>query len=179
MKILQFILVSLVNVLFTSADPNLFGSRKRRKEKKRLANEFKGMAAETQKEIDELKTQNPFESAAAKSAMAESGRRAKQIQKRYMNMLGGGATPESIIAAQGATQEAIAGTAGDIAVGSESLKQQQIARLKGEKAAQMGQYGGTMKSAIEERGSGWTGFFSSLESLGNVAESVGGVVAAV
>ena len=53
MRILQFILVSLVNILFASADPNLFGSRKRRKEKNRLAGEFKSMAAETQGEIDD------------------------------------------------------------------------------------------------------------------------------
>ena len=69
-----------------------------------------------------------------------------------------------------ATQEAIAGTAGDIAVGSEALKQQQISQLKGEKAAQLGQYAGAKESAISERGSGWTGFFSALDSVGNLAQ---------
>jgi len=179
MRILQFILISIVNVLFTSADPNLFGSRKRRKEKTRLANEFKGMAADTQGEIDTLKTQNPFETAAAKSAMAASGRKAKQIQKRYMNLLGGNSNPEALVAAQGATQEAVSGTAGDIAVGSEALKQQQLAQLRGEKAAQLGQYSGVKQSAIDERGSGWSGFFNSLESIGKFAQGAGAVMGAI
>ena len=179
MKILKFILFSLVNVLFTSADPNLFGSRKRRKAKEKLAKEFKGIAADTQAEIDELKTQNPFETAAAKSAMTQSGRKAKQIQKRYMNMLGGQTNPEALVASQGATQEAVASTAGNIAVGAEANKAAQLAQLRGEKAAQMGQYAGVQESAIAERGSGWTGFFSALDSVGSLAQGAGAVMGAI
>ena len=178
MKIIQFILTSIVNVLFTSADPNLFGSRKRRKAKSRLANEFKGMAAETQSEIDILKSVNPFESAAAKSAMATSARQAKQISTRYANMMGGQASPEALVAAQGATQEAVAGTAGQIAVGAEANKEAKLARLRGEKAAQLGQYAGTKQSSIDERGSGWTAFMGTLDTIGGLAEAGGSLATA-
>ena len=173
MKTLLFILSSIVNLFFSSADPNLFGSRKRRKEKASLANEYKNAAADTQLEIDALKTENPFESASAKSAMVTASRNAKQIQSRYANMLGGNNNPEALVAAQGATQAAVAGTAGNIAVGSEALKAQQIAQLKGEKSAQLNQYGATKQSSIDERGSGWTSFMGTLDTLGGLAEGVG------
>lgn len=177
MKIFQFVLASIINVLFTSADPNLFGSRKRRKKKEKLANEFKAMAKETQGEIDILKSQNPFESASAKSAMATSARRSKQLQTRFGNMLGGNASAESLVAAQGATQEAVAGTAGDIAVGSEALKAQKIAGLRGQKSGQMGNYGQTMQSSIDEYGSGWNSFFNTLlPGVMSISEGVGGAI---
>ena len=176
MKILQLIFDALVCVLFTSADPNLFGSRKRRKAKERLASEQKSLAADTQSEIDLLKTQNPFESAAAKSAMTASARNAKQLQKRYSNLLGGNTNPEAIIASQAATQEAVAGTAGDIATGAEANKLAEMAQLKGLKANQMGQAFSTQESSINERGSGWGTLFQGLQALGGVAEGGGSVI---
>lgn len=162
MKSLQSILIALFNVFFTSADPNLFGSRKRRKEKERLAGEAKAYAAETQEEIDALKVQNPFESAAAKSAMAASQRKARQTQQRFANMMGGNSNPEALVAAQGATQEAVAGTAGDIAVGAEAMKKQEIGQLRAEKAAYRGQSQALSQAAANERGAGWKDFFSMI-----------------
>lgn len=180
MKILQFILDSIVSILFTSADPNLFGSRKRRKEKAKLAKEFKGFATEAQRDIDVLKATNPFESAAAKSAMATSARKAKQMQQRYANILGGQATPESLIAAQGATQEAIGATAGDIATGAEALRAGEVAQLRSEKAGYRGQYGQMKKSSIEERGSGWRDFFQTvLPAVGGMMEGGGSAMSSM
>lgn len=176
MKLLQFILNTITTVFFTSADPNLFGSRKRRKGKEDLAAKFESRAADTQGEIDILKTKNPFEGAAAKSAMATSKRNATQIQQRYANMLGGNASAESLVAAQGATQEAVAGTAGDIAVGSEANKAAQLAQLRGEKMGMQSQAGAIEQSSIEERGSGWSTLFQGLDALGGIAEGVGSVI---
>lgn len=178
MRALQIIYESIVNLFFTSADPNLFGSKKRRKEKEKLSNEFKGYAADIQSDIDIAKSANPFESAAAKSAMATSSRQAKQMQNRYANMLGGNTNPEAIIAAQGATQDAVAGTAGDIAVGSEALKQQQLAQLRGEKASMLGQSGAIKQSSIDERGSGWNTLFQGISAIGGGLEGISGAVKA-
>lgn len=175
MKILNLILRSVIYTLFSSATPNLFGSRKRRKEKEKLSQELKGYADETQSEIDVLKSQNPFESAAAKSAMAESSRKSKQMAQRFSNTMGANATPESIIAGQQATQEAVAGTAGDIAVGSEALKQSQLNQLQNLKAGQLGQAAGVQQSAIDERGSGWNTLFQGLEAVGGIMEGVGAI----
>ena len=172
MRILTFIKDVADTVLFSSADPCLFGSKKRIEKKHDLAQEFKEMSTGTQEEIDLLKAENPFESAYAKSAMTEAARRSKQIGERYANMMGAGATPEAMIAAQGQTQEAIAGTAGDIATGAEANKLAELARLRGEKMAQMGQYGQTEQSSIDEYGSGWKDFFGALGVLGNTVSNV-------
>lgn len=176
MRLFWHILEVLVNVFFSPADPELFGSRKRRKAKEKLAEEMKSMANKTQEEIDALKAVNPFESASAKSAMATSSRRAKQMQNRFGNMLGANATPESIIAAQGATQQAIGATAGDIATGAEANKLAQIGQLRGIKGAQQGQYANISTSAIDERGSGWNTLFQGVQALGGLAEGVGSVI---
>ena len=166
------ILTLIFSAFFTSASPNLFGSVKRRKEKAELAEGFRKDAAQTQSEIDALKVQNPFESASAKSAMAESSRKAKQTQQRFANMLGGSTNPEALIAAQQATQEAISGTAGDIAVGAEARKSAELAQLRGEKAKQKTQSSMLEQASINERGSGWKDFFSSLEGIGAIAEMI-------
>ena len=172
MGTINFIIDVFRTALFSSADPCLFGSKKRIEKKHDLAQEFKEMAGDTQSEIDILKGQNPFESAAAKSAMAEAARRSKQIGERYANMMGANATPEAMIAAQGQTQNAIAGTAGDIATGAEANKLAQLSQLRGEKMGQMGQYGQTEQSSIDEYGSGWKDFFSSLNVIGNTIGNV-------
>lgn len=174
MKALLFLSRLMISVFFSSADPNLFGSRKRRKEKAALANKMFGYAEETQNEIDALKTQNPFETAAAKSAMTQARRNSQQLQQRFTNMLGANATPEAIVAAQGQTQQAVGATAGDIAVGAEAQKQAQIDSLRGMKANQLGQAAGMQASSINERGSGWKDFFGSLNAIGDTIGAVAG-----
>lgn len=176
MRLLQFTIDAIVGMLFSSADPNLFGSRKRRKEKAKLSKEFKKMAGETQEEIEALQAKNPFESAAAKSAMAQSARASKQLATRYANMMGANATPEAMIAGQQAATEAVAGTAGDIATGAEANKLAELAQLRGMKSQQLGQYGQIKQSSIEERGSGWNTFFQGVGALGGLAK--GGAEAA-
>ena len=174
MKILKY----LFNAFFTSPTPNLFGSQKRRKEKAELAGTHKKWADETTSEIERMKAQNPFETAAAKSAMAESKRRAKQTQQKFANIMGGQVNPEAMVAAQQATQEAVAGTAGDIAVGAEANKAAEIARLRGIREGQRASGTGLQMASIEERGQGWKDFFSAMESVGKLAEGVGGAVGA-
>ena len=165
MKIFNHLLHFFINTFFSSATPNLFGSRRRRKEKESLAGSFKNYAAQTQEEIERLKIQNPFEGAAAKSAMATSSRKARQTQQRFANVMGGNINPESMVAAQQATQEAVAGTAGDIAVGAEAQKQAGLSQLRGEKAGYMGQAAQAQQAAINERGAGWRDFFSGIGSI--------------
>jgi hypothetical protein len=179
MKIFNHFLSVITSVFLSSATPNLFGSQKRKKAKAELAGTFKEAAGETQKEIEALKVQNPFETAAAKSAMTEASRRAKQTQQRFANVLGGNINPEAVIAAQQASQEAVAGTAGDIATGAEANKAAQLAQLRGEKAGQLQQSAGIQMESIAEQGQGWKDFFSSLDSIGNLATSASGVLAAI
>ena len=168
MKLLRFVFTIIYQVFFTSADPNLFGSRKRRKEKEKLSKEARGYAAETQGEIEALQAQNPFESAAAKSAMAQSARRSKQMATRYANMMGAGATPEAMIASQQAVTEGAGATAGQIAVGAEAQKQAQLNALRQQKMAQQSQAIGLAKSAAEERGSGWNTLFQGMSAFGSM-----------
>lgn len=174
MKIFNYVLRVVINTFFVSATPNLFGSKKRREEKAELSAGFKQSAVDTQKDIDQLKVQNPFESAAAKSAMTAANRKAKQTQQRFANVMGGNSNPEAAIAAQSATQNAVAGAAGDIAVGSEAQKQAGLAQLRGEKARDLGQAGQLEQAAINERGAGWKDFFSAW-SFGNTAGLMKGV----
>ena len=174
MKLLHLIFRILVNAYFSSADPNLFGSIKRREGKQNIANEYKAMATGTQGEIDQLKSENPFESAGAKAAMEKASTGAKQMQTRMLNTMGsGGATPEAMIAAQGATNQAIGGAAGEIAAGSEANKANQINNLQYQKTQQMGMSGNMSASAESERGSGWNTLFQGISALGSVASGVG------
>jgi hypothetical protein len=179
MKLLLSIFNVLRNAYSFSADPNLFGSKKRREGKSAIANEFKSMAGDTQQDIDILKSQNPWETAGAKSAMKGTKRNVKQMQTRMFNTMGAGATPEAIIAAQGQATEAIGGAAGEIAVGAEAQKTAELARLRGEKMGEMGQYAGIKQSAEDERGSGWNTLFQGISSLGSLATGVGGAAGAV
>lgn len=176
MKLIHLIFRVVINTYFSSADPNLFGSISRRKGKQNIANEYKAMAGGTQDEINQLKAENPFESAGAKAAMAKASVGARQMQTRMLNTMGAGATPEAIIAAQGATNEAVGGAAGQIAVGSEANKANQINSLRNDKTRQMGMYGGIAASAEGERGSGWNTLFQGIEGLGRVASGVGGFI---
>jgi hypothetical protein len=115
--------------------------------------------------------------------MAEASRKAKQTQQRFSNIMGGNINPEAIVASQQATQEAVAGTAGDIATGAEANKAAQLAQLRGEKTQQLGQAAGIQMSAIDEYGQGWKDFLSNLEAgtsaIGNLTEGAGAVLGAV
>lgn len=178
MKLLHLIFRVLVNTYFSSADPNLFGATNRRKAKQNIANEYKSMATGTQAEIDQLKSENPFESAGAKAAMAKASYGAKQMQTRMFNTMGAGATPEAIIGAQGATNEALGSTAGAIATGAEANKENQINNLQGLKTQQMGMYGSSANAAADEQGSGWKTAFQGISALGQLASGVGGAMKA-
>lgn len=159
-----------------SADPNLFGSIKRRKEKAELADTFTGRAADVEGDIKQVQAVNPFESAAAKSAMKRASRGAKAMQTRTLNVLGAGASPEALIAAQGATGEALGSAAGQIATGAEAMKGREVSELRRLKAGYEGQAAGIKQSSIEERGSGWRDAFSLLDT---VAGGVGGAISAI
>lgn len=150
----------------------MYGSQKRIKQTSALANEFKTAANETQREIDMLKSANPFESAAAKSAMATASQNSKQFYNKAMNQLGANASPEAIVAAQGAATAGQSGAAGSIAVGAEANKLNEINALRGLKENQMNTYGATKQSSINQIGTGWKDFFSSLESIGKLASAV-------
>ena len=174
MRLFLLILKVLVNTYFSSADPNLFGSVKRRKGKMNIANEFKGLATDTQGEINQIKAENPFESAAAKAAMAKASLGARQMQTRMLNAMGsGGATPEAEVAMQGATNQALGSAAGEIAVGAETNKNNRIDNLQSLKTHQMGMYGNTAASAENERGSGWSTLFQGIQALGSLTSGVG------
>ena len=176
MKLLCLIFRVIVNTYFSSADPNLFGSVKRREGKQNIANEFKAMATGTQAEIDKVKAENPFESAGAKAAMAKASTGAKQMQTRMFNSMGAGATPEAIIAAQGSATEALGSAAGQIAAGAEANAANKISNLQGQKTQQMGMYGQQSNSAESERGSGWNTLFQGIDSLGKLASGVSSLI---
>lgn len=172
MKILKFLFELLVNTYFTSATPNLFGSKKRRKDKELIADTFKTSATETQDEIQQIESQNPFDSAANKLAMKKAVQGARQMQTRGLNVLGAGATPEAIIAAQGAASEAQGAAAGQIAAGAEATQKSEIASLRNLEAGQMAQYGSMAANAASERGSGWNTFFQGLDAIGGIVSGV-------
>jgi len=177
MRLLQLILRVLVNTYFTSADPNLFGSRRRRLGKEKIAGEYKLMAQGTQDQIDQVQSENPFESAGAKAAMAQASRGAKQMQTRMLNTMGAnGSTAESIVATQGATNEALGSAVGEIAAGAEANKSNKLHSLQSQKNQQMGMYGGMGSSAASEYGSGWGTAFQAMDSIGKVVK--GGAEAA-
>lgn len=173
MKPLRFILRILVNTYFSSATPNLFGATNRRKAKQNIANEYKAMATGTQEQIDQIKAENPFESAGAKAAMTKASLGARQMQTRMFNTMGTGATPEAIIAAQGAINEALGSAAGQIAAGAEANKTNQINGLNSLKTQQMGMYGNMSNAAENERGSGWDSLFKGIQAVGSLASGAG------
>ena len=90
-------------------------------------------------------------------------------------MMGGNTNPEALVSAQQATQEAVAGTAGDIAVGAEARKAAELAQLRGEKAQQLTKSASLEQASINERGSGWKDFFTSMDSIMDIAGSIGGL----
>ena len=124
--------------------------------------------------MERLKVQDPFQTASAKSAMKEASRRAQQYEQRYANMMGANVNPEAMIASKQATQEAVAGTAGNIAVGAEAQKAAGLARLRGERAGQLLSSAQLKSRKIEELGQGWRDFFQILmPAIGGTAEGLG------
>lgn len=147
MKLFRFILSAFINAYKPSADPNLFGSKKLEK----VAGMARSRADETTNEISKLESENPFESAGAKAAMAKASRKATQMQTRMLNTMGNNASPEALIAAQGNLNEGIGSAAGEIAVGAEANKKREIMMLRGLKEEQMGEYAGMKSQAFNTR----------------------------
>jgi len=176
MRLFQFIFNVLRSVFFTSATPDFFGSHHRIDKLQELSDDTEARAEKMDAEIAAERVRNPFESAAAKSAMAESSRKAKQIQQRYANMLGANNNPEALIAAQSATQEAIGSTAGDIATGAEAQKQNNINAIERRKLLTYGQSDQQQQASINQIGSGWKDFMGTLTSLGSSFGNVGTAV---
>lgn len=158
----QSFVIAIVNVFFSSADPNLFGSRKRRKKLEAEARKAKRYAQEYDTKIEQVEAQNPFESAAAKSAMKSATLKTKQIQNRYLNQLGGSASPEAVIASQGQTQSALGDAMGNIATGAEAMKKQELSQLENRKAGMLGQSLALGQAAANEIGSGWRDFYGTM-----------------
>jgi len=173
MRLLQFFIQALVNSYSFSANPNLFGSKNRMKSMNKVAEGFNTQAGETQSEIDALQSQNPFETAAAKAAMAKASRTSKQMLTRNLNVMGANATPEALIASQGALNEGVGAAAGEIASGAEANQKNEVANLRGLKANQLGASGQARMGAAQQYGSGWSTLFQGIDSLGNILSGVG------
>ena len=172
MKRFNFVINVFRSVFLTSATPDFFGSRKRIRKLDELSQKTKARAEEMDAEIAAERIKNPFESAAAKSAMTEAARKSRQMQQRYANMLGANNNPEAIIAAQGATQEAVAGAAGNIAAGAEANKNAQINAMERRKLITHGQADQQQQASINEIGSGWKDFMGTLGTLGSTIGNV-------
>lgn len=194
MNIFNLFLKLFVHTFINSATPNFFAANKRRKEKEKIAADYRSTVdtgfeksqSEINKQMGSIAAENPFESAAAKSAMATASRKAKQTQQRFANMMGSNASPEAMVAAQQATQEAIAGSAGDIAAGAEAQKQSRLDTLGAEKrmgrdvyAGQVANAGQMRSAAVAEYGQGWKDFFSNMNSAAQLAGSIGGAIAGI
>lgn len=149
-----------------SADPNLFGSKKLDK----VAGMARTRAGETQSEIDKLQSENPFESAGAKAAMAKASQTSRQMQTRMLNTMGGNASPEALVAAQGALNQGVGSAAGEIAVGAEANKKREVMQLRGLKEQQMGEYGQMKGAAVQTKLQGWNTLF---DGIGKLTEGVG------
>lgn len=173
MRLLQFFIQAFINLYSFSANPNLFGSKNRMRSMNKTAEMFNTAAGETQGEIDALKSQNPFETAAAKAAMAKASRTSKQMQTKLLNTMGGNASPEALVAAQGTLNEGIGAAAGEIATGAEANQKAEIANLRGLKANQMQSSGSARMGAAQQYGSGWSTLFQGIDSLGSVLSGVG------
>lgn len=144
----------------------MFGSKKIKK----VAEGYEAMAQETQKDIDLLNAENPFESASSKSAMVKAAQNAQQFYNRSMNTMGAGATPEAMIAAQGATQQAMGSAAGQIATGAEASKTAQLNSLQSLQQRQSENAGSTKVDAVK---TGWNNFFNMIPAVGQIAQGVG------
>lgn len=141
----------------------MFGSNKKYK----IASEFDALVDQNQNDIDQLKTQNPFETAASKAAMLKASQNAQQFYNRSMNTMGANASPEAMVAAQGQASDATAAAAGAIAVGAEANRNQQVNALNALKQQAMGTSANIKINAIDQ---GWDNFFKGLNFVGQGME---------
>ena len=147
----------------------MFGTNKKFK----IASEFDALADQSRQEIDSLKSQNPFETAAAKSAMAKASQGAQGYYSRAMNSMGGNASPEAQIAAQGVAGQTIGNAAGQIAVGAEANKTNQLNALKSLQQQQMSTSAGIKTQAIDAV---WDNMFRTVDAAGSAMSGAGQVV---
>lgn len=162
---MKTIIAVLQSVFSSSADRNFFGSRRSRKLEDAFQNDWKS----TQNDIESLSTMNPFQSAAAKSAMAKASSNAKTMQNKVLNTMGmAGATPEAIIAAEGQAQQSVGDAAGQIAVGAEANKNAQLNALKSLKHQQMGMQSQQLMNTAQLQN-------MDIELAGKVLEAGGGI----
>ena len=144
----------------------MFGTNKKFK----IASEFDALADQSKNEIEALKAQNPFETAAAKSAMAKASLGAQNYYSRAMNTMGANASPEAQIAAQGQAGQTLGSAAGEIAVGSEANKTAQINALKTLQQNQMATAAGIKTQAIDQA---WQNMFNAVDTAGGVMSGAG------
>jgi len=136
----------------------------------KIASEFDALADQSKNEIEALKAQNPFETAAAKSAMAKASLGAQNYYSRAMNTMGANASPEAQIAAQGQAGQTLGSAAGEIAVGSEANKTAQINALKTLQQNQMATAAGIKTQAIDQA---WQNMFKAVDTAGGVMSGAG------
>lgn len=144
----------------------MFGTNKKFK----IASEFDALADQSKNEIEALKAQNPFETAAAKSAMVKASLGAQNYYSRAMNTMGANASPEAQIAAQGQAGQTLGSAAGEIAVGSEANKTAQINALKTLQQNQMATAAGIKTQAIDQA---WQNMFKAVDTAGGVMSGAG------
>jgi len=172
MKILRILVSAFINAYKPSADPNLFGSKKLDK----VAGLARARADETQGDINKLQSENPFESAGAKSLMAKAYRTSNQMLTKNLNVMGGNATPEALVAMQGAVNQGIGAAAGEIAVGAEANQKAEVANLKSLKENQMGQYGQMKNQAVNTNLQGWDTLFKGIDTAAKTAKGISGLI---
>ena len=144
----------------------MFGTNKKFK----IASEFDALADQSKNEIEALKAQNPFETAAAKSAMAKASLGAQNYYSRAMNTMGANASPEAQIAAQGQAGQTLGSAAGEIAVGYEANKTNQLNALKSLQQQQMSTAAGIKTQAIDQA---WQNMFKTVDTAGSVMSGAG------
>lgn len=158
------LLKSIAISLLSSATPNFFGARRSRELEKSFQKDWNA----TQENIDVLGSMNPFQSAAAKSAMAKASQNANQMKNRMLNSMGAGASPESVIAASGETNQALGAAAGQIATGAEANKNTQLNALRSLKSQQMNQHSQQITNTAQANA-------MTIEAFGKFLEGAGGV----
>lgn len=165
MKTIKIIQSVIRSSFLTSATPNFFGARRSRK----LEDAFQKDWKSTQDSIDNLNSMNPFQGAAAKSAMTKASQNAKELQTKLLNSMGASASPEAVIASAGEVNKGVGAAAGEIAAGAEANKASQLNTLKGLKAQQMGMHSQQITNTAQANAQSMEAFARLLEGAGNIA----------
>lgn len=171
MKILKLIQSVAKAAFISSASPDFFGARRSRKLEDAFQKDWKA----TQDSIDSLNTMNPFQGAAAKSAMTKASQNAKEMQNKILNTMGAAASPEAIIASAGEVNKGVGAAAGEIAAGAEANKNAQLNALKGLKTQQMGMHSQQITNTAQANAQSIEAFARLLEGAGGVAGAFMGV----